>query len=962
MTRRIPSPFIAPDADPNDAIVGMEYDSGALHEIIVQGSEARFQITKIVRPAAVHVTPQPNVVAWTNLPRITSTPTDTDYWFTAAFGNSVFVMTSAAGNIGRSTDGTVWTDIGTITTTMGMGDVMCLHFAAGFFVAVGNRFGNAPMAYSTDGATWTSVAAPFGATDLACVGYNNGTWLALGTNGNAYTAPAPNGTWTLAGTSVYPYAPSTMMPTKLISFNNQWVGVGDHNRSTAIASNFFVGGTPYVVSSFDGTVWVQAAPPDATRLVDIATDGTRVVVVDCAGIMGYKYSSSNLIQWSKSGPTFNRATNLGIGSSESPLTNVAHFNNTWVATTYNGFTLFSSNSYDWTTDDYNNNTFVNLPQGTMAVGLNMIVQGGWWKQTVSLVDYGFVQYTVTTPAVGQPHPEYPLSFGSIPQLYDPVTDMLYVLHTMTKRIGTFAFATARLELLKIDPRSKQVVDDYLIYERDPLATSGSDLTFPMHVQCGNGTELHLQYFDQYSIRRDLFIDPSTMTEIVRIASDTTRAPYFHVPVGGNKYAQWDENTSSPTVYMFERTPAGDFVQTGSFPVALSVGSLAGVYHAADPSNNILWLITRSSTDDGATVGQSARIAARIDTTTNSVTYINKADVPLSPGNNSYVTRDPEVVNGRLTFNTKRSNGGDQVHGLTVVTQDGLTVTRYGEYDTNYTFGDSNGPIRVTYDGQTGYATDFWDNNALLVWDLTQPSHVRYDQYLYTANTAGLGTIASGDTGQGTYASPRSTLINWTGTYSGVVGIPANGRVVSAPTYNRTPPTVVDTLTPPAPGVGLLTNNYEFDYPGTGSLVPVNWHAIVHDGVTRKNISFLQPDDQTTNDWYGFLVAGQIECALYTPNGRLFGRIRRGETEMYQSGYTRAEQTNLLEQYGFVIPASMPAGTYYIGVLPYYNEQYNGRTVFSDYEFDGYTADPSTENPGTQPTIKYRIRVQTTPNF
>lgn len=960
MTRRIPTPFIAPDADPNDPIVGMEVDSGALHEIIVQGSEARLRITKIVRPAEVRVTPQPGVVAWTNQPRITSTPTDTDYWFTTAFGNSIFVMTSAAGNVGYSTDSTTWINSGTITAVMGMGDVMCLHFANGYFVAVGNRFGNAPMAYSTNGTSWTAVSAPFGATDLACVGFNNGVWLALGTNGNAYTASSPNGTWTLAGTSVYPYSPATMMPTKLISFNNQWVGVGDHNRGFAVAANFFVGGTQYVVRSSNGITWTQASPAGATRLVDIATDGSRLVVVD-ATTNAYKYSSHDAIKWSRSTLTFNRTTNTNVAV-ESPMTNVAYLNNTWVATTYNGFTLFSPNSFDWITDDYSNNTFVNLPQGTMAVGLNAIVQGGWWKQTVSLVDYGFVRYTVTAPVADPAHPEAPQSFGSVPQYYDPITDMLYVFHQFHKRIGGNAFVVSRIELIKIDPRSKEVVDELLIYERDPLYTSGN--TFypsPNAVYPGNNGELYLDYQDRYGIRRGIFVDPVTMTEIVRITPDGDFAPFYPVAVGGNRYMMWTDNTSSPTITVFERTLDGSFVTTGTFGIALQNGFNSGVRHAPDAANNLLWLVTRSALDDGASSGTAARIAARIDTTTNAVTYINKNPVPLIAGNNSYVTRDPEVINGRLTFNTKRSNNSDQVHGLTVVSQDGLTVTRYGEYDTTYTFGDRNGPIRVTYDGTTGYATDFWDNNALLVWDLTQPSHVRYDQYLYTANTAGVGLInGSGDTGQGTYASPRATLINWTGTYSGVIGIPANGRVVSAPAYNRTAPTVVETITPPAPGTGLITGDHEFVYPGAGALVPVKWHGVVHDGVTRKFITFVQPTDTATNSFYSFLVAGQIDAALYTPNGRIIGRIRRGETEMFVSGYTRSEQPDSLEQYGFVIPPSMPAGTYYVGVLPYYNEQYNGRTVFSDYEFDGYTFDPSTENPGTQPTIKYRVRVQTIP--
>lgn len=591
----------------------------------------------------------------------------------------------------------------------------------------------------------------------------------------------------------------------------------------------------------------------------------------------------------------------------------------------------------------------------------LIIQGNEARwQLTKLVD----RPTLFTPPGDPTIIDAPQSFGSIPQTYDPVTDMLYVLQQRHRVVGSNRFVVSRIEVLVIDPRSKQVVNRKDLFVRDSTTVLSTFYPDPVRI-ISDGVELHCR-FTTGGTDNIIVLDINTLNEVANYPALANTYTGMYMPVGPNRYVTWTGNTNTPTATLYQRELNGTFTLLNTAPaieLATGFGS-PGTFGATDPVNGLCWIVTRSAYDDGVTTGQNSRIAARWDTVLNTVTYIAKQTPAYPPGTNSYVTRDPEVVNGRFTFNTKRNKGSDQAHGITIVSTDGNTVTRYGESQdqANGTFSDRPGPIRITYDGTKGYATCFWDNNALFVWDITQPSHVKYDQYLYTAGTAGVGQIdGGGNTGQGTYSSPRSTLINWTGAYTGAVGVPTNNRVVSAPAYNRTPPTPFDTITPPAAGQGTISGNYEFDYPGANALVPVRWHAIPHDGLTRKVISFLVSTDGPTNSYYNWLVAGQIDAALYTPGGRCFGRLCRGESVMYQSGYPRNEQENGISQYGFVIPETMPAGTYYVGVLPYYNEQYNGRTVFSDYDFDGWTFDPSTTNPGVNPTIKYRIRVQTRPS-
>lgn len=594
----------------------------------------------------------------------------------------------------------------------------------------------------------------------------------------------------------------------------------------------------------------------------------------------------------------------------------------------------------------------------------LIIQGSEARwQLTKLVD----RPTLFTPTTGPTRLDAPQSFGLIPQAYDPVTDMLYVFqqrHSVEE--GVSRFLVSRLEVLAIDPRSKQVVDRVDLFARNAETTLPSFYPSPMRI-IADGTELHCRYTQGIGDDYVVVLDINTLTEITTYPALIGTYTGMYMPVGGNRFVTWTPNTATPTATLYQRELNGTFTLINTAPaIALTSGfGAANTFGATDPANGLCWIVANGSYDDGAATGQASQIAVRWDTNTNTISYITKQNPPLNGGFGAYITRDPEVIGGKFTFTTKRGNGSDQAHGVTIVSTDGTTVTRYGESQNpaNGTFSDRPGPIRISYDGQTGYATDFWDNNAIFVWDLTLPSHTKYDQYLYTANTAGVGqTNGGGYTGQGTYASPRGDLIKWTGGYYGAVGIPSNGRTVSPPAYNRTPPTTVGTITPPAPGSGVISEDFEFVYPGANALVPVKWHGIVHDGVTRKTISFLVPTDTDTNNFFGWIVASQIDAALYTPGGRCFGRLLRGESLMYLSGYTRAEQENNLEQYGFVIPASMPAGTYYVGVLPYYIEQYNGRTVFSDYEFDGWTFDPSTLNPGVDPTVKYRIRVQTIPNF
>ncbi len=104
-----------------------------------------------------------------------------------AYGNGRFVL-AGTNAILSSTNASTWID----HTPVGSFTLKAVAFGGGTFVAVGNS----GVAYrSTDGLTWTAVAATGTTTDLSSIAYGAGMFTAVGASGTVTTSP-DGLTWT----------------------------------------------------------------------------------------------------------------------------------------------------------------------------------------------------------------------------------------------------------------------------------------------------------------------------------------------------------------------------------------------------------------------------------------------------------------------------------------------------------------------------------------------------------------------------------------------------------------------------------------------------------------------------------------------------------------------------------------------------------------------------------------------
>lgn len=580
--------------------------------------------------------------------------------------------------------------------------------------------------------------------------------------------------------------------------------------------------------------------------------------------------------------------------------------------------------------------------------------------------------------------EFSQSFAEIPQVYDRETDLVYVWQLFSDR----NFVPCRKTIMAIDPRSKTIVRERDIWVRTSDDTSPNYYNYTGRLWLGNG-ELHLESIDIpgqpatiYTIDINTFVDVCNYTIVA--SGDV------FVPAGptNDKYFKYTYDTTGVRIQIYTRTLSGQtptFTLTKTSPLLViktDAISGAGADVVADVYDGYLWAVSRGFIDDTNLVGKEGNIVAWYKPSDDSIGYGQKPQPPVSYGNGANVTGIYFAPCKKLSEYAYPKTNGTSGIVITTTRNDGevydhikyvwlarffnpiMITSKFGGLrDTsNGAFSDRPGAMKLNSRG-IGYVTDFWDDSAIYEYNATQ-THRKYDRYQFAMGTSHYGN-QSYLTGQGTYSSPITSAIRWSGQnynhskgqYSGSMIPPKNhgfSGFYGTPTYNRTPPSATALPLPTGVGEGVITADllYPRITDGTSTFAEPIWHKLTHDGTTTKLLTFLSPDDATadTNQALQYV----IYAALYTPDGKLLQRFMGSPAHFHQTGYTRADQDNETYQYGFVLRSDLPAGDYYIGVLPYMGGDYNGRTLFCDYEFDGYSDSLAD---GTPNGYKYKIRVQ-----
>jgi hypothetical protein len=104
------------------------------------------------------------------------------------YGNGLFVIAGAGGQLATSPDGITWTNR---TSSFGATEIKSLTYGGGVYVAAGS---SGKLATSTDGINWTQQTSSFGTSIIQTVFNNSGLFLAGGADGKIATATQPAGT------------------------------------------------------------------------------------------------------------------------------------------------------------------------------------------------------------------------------------------------------------------------------------------------------------------------------------------------------------------------------------------------------------------------------------------------------------------------------------------------------------------------------------------------------------------------------------------------------------------------------------------------------------------------------------------------------------------------------------------------------------------------------------------------
>ena len=938
MTKRNISYFTPPDADPNEAIVGVAYDSGALHEIVLHDGQMRFQITKILRKPDVETIPRPTLPIEFTGQSIGGANNNTT---SVAFGNGIF-MAIEGYDAYRSVDGINWTYV----MSFPVHAMPSVEFLGGIFIIRAYYL----LYTTTDGITVTEVDINHPPGELA---YHDGTWLAVN-EFNWYTASSVVGPWTQYGTFGSYITPPTGLAISATYFAGKWIC-------------FTSSGIAY---STDLTQPWQIATPSLTPKSGFVwdTDGTRIIALANSTLEGFGHiiSTTDGINW-KVEERLTTFTDWGF--------DLVYHAGYWVLTLGANMVMV----YD---------ASVPGPITFKRYSSDVATSSGYWRMRLaagtptatSVPTFVLANYSGTSDGfeighafIGQVAAEpdrVELAWsgdGAIPQAYDAATDLLYVWQQLATVSGVNEFYRIGAVIEAIDVRSKTVVRSRKIWSRAAGDTWSGSYSLDVVQMSIFNNELHLQLGD-----RTYVVDPVTFTDICSYNQNYPLSPplsdtWTPLYPAKNGYYSFTFTNSGVTAKFYSRTIGGlhnleaTFTVTQTSPLITIYSNSSGGGGAravADPDNQFIWFVSARITDTNLNGSQADRIAARWDPVTNDVIYVNKP--PVWWGQTYNTGHGLHVVNGTFVYGSYRSS---QRLTTAVDIVSGSPVVKYFSgnfYLDGWNAPDATGYVRFSSTGK-GFACDWNDSFSFYEFNMSTPSE------LPLANHWAAGSAAPrlGFGGQDTNVSPYRSIYPFDGgsstdTWYYGSPVPANARVVSPPAYNRTPPVdLLATISPPAGQTmwATLSSDINLPYAGDNSWSSPRYILLEHDGLTSKLVTFLNPLDAATNAAYSGAIFLTIHAVLYTPEGRVIARAASLEPWWNMTAASVSYEEPSMYQWGFMLLSTMPPGNYYIGVLPYRNESYNGRTLFCDYEFDGYSADGSALTSGGV-TQKFRVRVQT----
>ena len=204
--------------------------------------------------------------------------TTSDHFSSVAYGNGMFVATSANGSkVCYSTDGENWNET-TLSVTLTSSVV---GYGNGKFVLLSNR--NCAF-YSTDGITWTETTIVNSATGWNSITYGDGKFVAIAKNSSGGTKAAYS-------TDGITWKEATLPE------SNYWLGVTYGNGKFVVVanSNTTAGGTYTAAYSMDGITWTKTTFPESLAWYDVtyATD-KFVAVATNSDVVAY---STDGITW-----------------------------------------------------------------------------------------------------------------------------------------------------------------------------------------------------------------------------------------------------------------------------------------------------------------------------------------------------------------------------------------------------------------------------------------------------------------------------------------------------------------------------------------------------------------------------------------------------------------------------------------------------------------------------------------
>lgn len=207
-------------------------------------------------------------------------------WRDIAWGNGVFVaVTPSAPYVSRSTDGTNWVDVPSMSHT---GQAVC--YGGGTFVSVGGTSVAYSIGYSLDdGLTWSYSVTGAGNAPWMAIAYGDDTFIAVAQSGTNQIMTSPDGqNWTLR----------TISPPAL------WTNIAYGDGVFVVTNPDMVAASQIAISSDKGVTWITKTAPSAKSWSAIAYGNGIFVAVaaDTGTVKRVMVSSDKGLTWTLEGP------------------------------------------------------------------------------------------------------------------------------------------------------------------------------------------------------------------------------------------------------------------------------------------------------------------------------------------------------------------------------------------------------------------------------------------------------------------------------------------------------------------------------------------------------------------------------------------------------------------------------------------------------------------------------------